>query len=344
VAATVLVVASLALVPLVGVGGHHRAGTPSPSAPSPAPRALVSTFVTIDSSTDPYSVTGGLRGTLDLRDASDGHLIRTLLTTPSGATIDATRAPDGTLIVAVADGCSSRIERVDGNTGRVTALLRTVEDNVSGIALSPDGTRLAYVTYASCNAMPPTCNPNESCEAEFGPSTLVILDLASGAAVRAASATPEFEIGGLSWSPDGRQLLAEDLSGVKLIDPDHPNIDGARHLPEPAGNCSYDAGTWTTAGIVVVKACRNAAIAPTLVRVDPDGVVNATWALPTCTSPGDIVTDPTRTRVYVDFALGYGNGVCGKKFSVSIATLDGSAIRKIITSPGSGPHWILVSG
>jgi hypothetical protein len=186
---------------LVGVAACSSApdaGTP-PGEPLPSLVPATGTFLAVDV---------GPRGTVQLRRFGDGQVVRTLLTARN-ETASATRAADGSVVVALTStsgGCRSRIERLDPATG-TTELLRTTNTTMSDIALSPNGRHLAYRTYPSCAAATPlSCAGRCNGPARYLPNVLGVLDLTTGAAVSGATDNPGHPIFGISWNPDGRRL------------------------------------------------------------------------------------------------------------------------------------------
>ena len=151
-------------------------------------------------------------------------------------------APDGTLYYASLSTGGTDLERAGGNSGEHVAHLS------DGIArdwdLSPDGTRLAYLTPGgagfAANVVDVTDGKSGGIASSSGPAfhpiwapdgSLTVGQLggsSAGAALRvavdggAASALPSASSGfdvPLSWSPDGRYLIVRHFEGASTADP-----------------------------------------------------------------------------------------------------------------------------
>jgi hypothetical protein len=346
--------ANLGLLGLLALAMMTGCGTGSPSRSSQATRSatpgltslVTDSFVTaqldpqVASRSDP-SAASPVTTRLQLRSVTDGHVTATVLSTLDGIS-GVSWAPDRSLLVAVGGSrCVTRLERVDLSNGKTT-LMRTLDTEVGEIAVSPDGTRLAYTTWQREEEPCRRVTPGPGGLVEFWPYELNVLDLQTGATMQ--SSTPVGEgVGHLTWSPDGTRLLAEDMRGPVLLDPEHPSLAGSAHLRAPAG-CTYSDPVWTTQGIVVNDQC---GAVGRLTRVSAAGTVEQHWPLPACGGSRSIVTDATRTEVFLLVEQGYGNdGPCAvEKISRAfIATIDGPALRTIQTLPMEFSQTTLAAG
>lgn len=257
---------------------------------------------------------------LQLRSVRTGRVIKTLLR--SLGDISALRARDGSVTAVVNYGCRSRVLRIDPSTGR-SALIRTLPQYASGAALSPDGTRLAYLTYPAstparrCSPAVQPATPvhvlsNPGGLAQFLPNVVAVVNLASGATVRAATRSPGSPPFALAWSPDGKSI-AVDYSGdwsIVLLSAAHPDFASAPQI-RPPHRCGYIDVTWAVRGLLAVLGCnrQDPGLSPrTLVRLSATGHGAAKWKLPACIDGVHAMTDTARTRVLVESDVGYGNG------------------------------------
>ena len=139
--------------------------------------------------------------------------------------------PDGTL--AVASG--SRIDRVDPVDGTETLLLEAPRaEDILDVAVSPDGSRLAYSARAS----------------RTGTSTLRIVDLASREAVVIELPTGSLILVGVTWAADGRSL-------VGMLPDVQPAPSGAESAAEPfrLDIVRFDAASGSMTPLVTVGTC-----------------------------------------------------------------------------------------
>ncbi|UIJ35999.1 hypothetical protein [Allobranchiibius sp. GilTou73] len=269
-------------------------------------------------------------GQVQIRGIDDGGLLITSAHSRAATTVSATRERSGPLIVALTTGCRATVERVDPETGRVTVLDHLTED-VAGITVSPDGSRLAYLTHPRCVVS--TCKSICAGPEIFNPSVIVVLDLATGRGTRTATDTPGHPLFGLSWSPNGHQIAA-GYSGnrdqVVTFDSTKLDFATARRVPDPSEH-GYLAPAWTTSGIVAAQESGAGMLSPSrLVRMNVDGHVSASWTLPSCVDGLITATNPTRTRVLVQSDIGYGNGSCSKKWTTQLSTTLGIRLRTIL--------------
>jgi hypothetical protein len=351
VAATVLVVAAIALVPLLRSASHHASTTPIAASPQHDSAVLAldqTTFV---------AVHAGPPATVQLRSLSNGQLVKNLYVTAKDVTAAyALRAPDGSIVVTsgTLTGCSTRVERVDPVTGLATGV-RTVAESMRYAALSPDGTKLAYLTWTSCAAQttPPSVPAGLDQPSQSDPNVLTVLDLRTGSAVRTTISPGALGIAGanfgLSWSPDGRRIVAAGLAGTPaalLFDAAGPQLAGATRVPAPPG-CSYSAPAWTTSGIIVAQTCGG--VSPQkLVEISAAGVVGTAWPLPGCIDDGVLAaTDPQHTRAVVQLDLGDYGPSCSASWATRIVRIDGATLTTVLTQPlgyAKFSSWAVTSG
>jgi hypothetical protein len=90
-------------------------------------------------------------------------------------------------------------------SGRISAIaaVRRVQGIVTDLAVSPDGSQMAY------NALPGGCNSVGFRSPAAGAVSL--LDLSTGAVRTWQDTTAHSTVGGLSWTPDGRTLVVEEF-------------------------------------------------------------------------------------------------------------------------------------
>jgi hypothetical protein len=322
-ASVAAVILGVAVVPSVWPGrnsgqvGHHRRYLP----------ILGPTGSFLAVTTSPAVIHGGRLfkyevSALELRSVRHGgRAISTLLR--SLGRIDAVVAPGGAVIAVVDHGCRSQVFRIDPGTGR-RRLIRTLPESAGAVALSPDGRRLAYLTYPASDPQP--CGParqpaspvrvhvHNGGYVHFLPSVLAVVGLASGAVVRAPSGAPGSPPWSPAWSPDGTAIAVVRSGAVQLLSASHPDFATARRLPPPRG-CGYLTSTWTVSGILAVLGCGKQApgLSPrTLVRLSAGGRRTHAWRLPACIGGIGLFADPTAAHVLVQADIGYGNGpACG---------------------------------
>jgi hypothetical protein len=287
---------------------------------------------------------------LQLRSMRSGRVMVTLLR--SLGDIDAVRARDGSVIAVVNYGCRSRVLRIDPSTGR-SALIRTLPQYASDVALSPNGRRLAYLTYPA--STPQTCRPsrqpaspvdvlvNPGGPAQFLPSVVAVVDLASGATVRAATSSQGSPPSGPAWSPDGKSVAVTTYSGngsIVLLSAAHPDFTSAPQI-RPPHRCGYIDVTWTVRGMFAVLGCdrQDPMLSPrTLVRLSATGHRVATWTLPACIDGVHAMADAAQTSVLVESDVGYGNGApCGSPsqagWTIQVAVPGLTRLRKVAVYP-----------
>jgi len=274
--------------------------------------------------------------TLQLRSGPHGAVIRTLVQTNPGTTVSAAQAADGSVVVALTTGCATVLERIDSGTSRATAL-RKVGETSSGIALSPNGTQIAYLTHPSCFV--DHCTGMCDGPVAFLPNVLVVLNLVTGNSSRTATDDQGHPFVALSWSPDGRQIVAGyegDLQQLVIFDAANLSFRTALRVPNPAG-CSYFAPAWTVAGLVAAQGCGSEPeLSPSrIVQINTRGVVSAQWALPRCIDGVTTRTDPARKRVLVQSNIGYGDGTCATRSDVQISRVGEGRLHAVLNLPNS---------
>jgi hypothetical protein len=286
---------------------------------------------------------------LQMRSIRTGAVERTILR--SLAEIDAVVARDGSIVAAVDQQCRSEIERIDPATSQAS-VIRTIPGSVSEIALSPDGTRLAYVTTPSTSSPPPRCisltqpsSPQRMTLDAGGvagvlPFQLAVVTLATGAIVTTTTDMPGHLFTDPSWSPSGTELAVEYMGNtnyIVVVPSADPNFATARVLAPPAG-CGWVGTTWTAAGIMAVKGCNpiGSELNPTqVVRLSPTGTVTAQWQLPACIGGVSLRADSTLTGVLVEGGIGSGDtGPCALAPGTGeprtyLGTINGGALRPI---------------
>src|SRR6185312_2003980 len=90
---------------------------------------------------------------LELRSVGDGHLLRTLLPADPTKGEAAIVEPDGSLLLASGGRCNTTLTRLDLTTGRQQTVGKLAE-SASDIVVNPAGTKIAYVTYPTCEVNP----------------------------------------------------------------------------------------------------------------------------------------------------------------------------------------------
>jgi WD40 repeat protein len=287
-----------------------------------------STFVTVKhtgSGTPPYGA-----DTVQIRDLRDGRLLADVYRVTGATNVSAAVERDGDVLVAVARGCKTTLVRVDPRTGTTTQVA-SIGEVVSDIALSPNGARLAYLTYPKCSY------PYVGGDLEgFLPNVLVVFTVATGASVRTATPDQGYPFFGVSWSPDSRRIVAGYAGGQLLVlDASRPDFSTAARISARAG-CVYEQAVWTTRGIVTAEACGGqGGIADSrVVRLNLAGEVTADWSLPRCTY-ARLSTDPDQQMVVVEGLIGSGNGACSRLWAERFSLLTANGLSTVVQIPGS---------
>jgi hypothetical protein len=297
--------------------------------------------------------------TVQLRSLRNGRVIAVLL--HSLGDVQAVPAPGGSVIAVTSFGCRSEVYRIDPRTGRST-LLRTLPESATDIALSPDGRRLAYITYPASDRQ--ACQPdrqprrpvrtvvNPGGPIQFLPSVLAVASLATGATVHAATPSPGNPFSDPAWSPDGRQIAAVYSGGdnpVLVMPAARPRFATARWI-RPPRRCGYVAATWTVAGPAAVLGCgkQDPGLSPrTLVQLSAAGHPSARWRLPACIDGVQVLTDPAQRQVLVEASTGYGNGPrgCGSgRWLDRIERVRGTALAAVASYPQASDGQLQLTG
>ena len=287
--------------------------------------------------------------TLQLRSIRHGRLIRTLLRALGGlGSLEATTAPDGSVIAAADFGCKSQLFRIDPATGRHT-LIATIPESVSDIALSPDGSRLAYITDvpSARQSCQPTSQPrspvtlNLISPLPYVPTyqVLAVVSLASGATVRtrvAHGADP-------TWSPDGTELAATDLWANKTYVLAAATLKVlAVHSFLPPHGCGYTAAGWSRSSLTVAVQCnieRKRSLPAFGLLPLTGSARQVMFPLPRCAAGTEVSFTGSSTLVGV--ALGYGDREpCGVPrpggYAVAALVVRGGRLARVATFPQQG--------
>jgi len=289
--------------------------------------------------------------TLQLRSARTGRVTASLLRSLGG--IDAVMTRSGSVIAVVDDGCRSQVLRIDPRTGQ-DSVIRMLPQSAASVALSPDGRELAYLTYPA--SAPRGCTPgrqpaspvleqvNPGGGPVFLPNVVAVVNLSSGATVRAATSNPGNPPMTPAWSPDGSTIAVTDLAdnSIVLLSAARPDFASAPRIRAPPG-CGYATATWTVGGIVAVAGCgpQEPSLSPqALVWLSPAGRRTASSRLPGCIDGITAFTDPAFRRLLVQADVGYGDGPCGRPHpggsSVRILAVHGTALDTIAVFPQDG--------
>lgn len=207
------------------------------------------------------------------RSLSNGEVLGRLAQSGPPHPLAAAQEANGDVLVAETHGpCAAVVYRVDPATGGVT-VVRHVSHAISDLHVSPDGRSIAFLTY-------PTCDNGHGPQAEALPSTLAVVDLASGTTALTSTPTPGHPLWGVSWSPDGQRLVTSYTgTGALLILPSHAPRFAASQAIRPPRGCSFAFPSWTAAGIIAAVTCGRTGY---LEQVTPAGRVTHRWKVPAC--------------------------------------------------------------
>lgn len=262
---------------------------------------------------------GGADGTL-WRAALDG-------TTPPAAMRDGDGAGAIVSIAVSADDTVVWYVRgaLDGPSGRTASTLVrrergvevTVAEDAVSVALSPDGTKLAYSTYTFTGA---EGAPTEA--AAIG--ELVVRDLTGGAEVRrpwlARAGFPP-SIVDLRWSPDGTRLLVA------------ASWEGQRDFVVPADlSTGLDEPAYLGTGGIEARSC----------WIDAGTVARGLWSIVYAegpSQPADVVAVDVRTGAQTPYGVGVYGDTLACRSDGSVALVDkGAAYEQpgelVVVRPG----------
>lgn len=208
------------------------------------------------------------------------------------------------------------------------------------MTLSPNGDEIAYVTFLNCAA----ATPSEL--VRFGPNVLVVMKLSNGTSQRTPTDMPGHPVGGLTWSPNGRNIAASysgNTSRILIFSATRPNFERSYRVPNPSmpKGCSFVTPTWTHNGIVAAEGCGGTPPSPfrRLVLLTNTGLIKRSWTLPACVGGISTTATPRSPTVIVVMNVGYGNGSCGTHVYEELASLQPHGLRTILHISGSGP-WL----
>ena len=313
----------------------------APSVPRPVVVAASSQSATALTTGAAFLTTSGGAAkalTVQLRAASDGHVLEDLLSTSGSTTsLSVSPAADGSVLVAENSSCRSTLIRLDLASGR-RGTIRSIPDDVSDLVVDPTGTRIAYLTQPTCS--PSVCPGRCAGAAGFLPNVLVVMDLATGRSTRTSTDNPGHPLWSLGWSPDGTQLVAfydGNAPGLLRFDGRAPNFATATRIATRPG-CQYVAATWTRTGIVAAESCGNPDLLSPgrLVETTPTGAVQASWPLPDCINGLGLTSAPNGSTTFIETDIGYGNGSCSTRQANGVspltrmAAIDGRQLRTVI--------------
>jgi WD40 repeat protein len=280
---------------------------------------------------------------LQLRSLRDGHILDTLVRGDVGSHITGVSAvlqDNGKVLAAVTTNyCTSTLERINPSTNHVT-FMRKVSPSISDLTLSPNGEEIAYVTFPNCEA----ATPSEL--ARFGPNILVVMNLSNGTSHRTPTDVPGHPVGGLTWSPNGRNIAASysgDTSRILIFSATRPNFERSYRVPNPSTpkGCSLVTPAWTHSGIVAAEGCGGTPPSPfrRLVLMTNTGRIKRSWTLPACVGGISTIANPRSATVIVAMNVGYGNGSCGSHVYEELASLQPNGLRTILHIPDNS-SWL----
>jgi hypothetical protein len=210
----------------------------SVSVPAPSPEAGAgSTFVGVEA------------GRLARYDAGTGQRLRFLTEAhPGGGDSEPSVAGDGSVYFVRGNGtCSSAIWRLPADGGPEVPVVQPKDGTPSGVAVSPDGRRLAWV--------------QQPCQ---DVAVLKTKDLQTGAERSFTMDAPPSVEGRPDWSPDDRHLAyfygrsGGGVGGVRVLDTasNARRADEGMALHGPAGpNCGQNHPAYRPDGTLIVLTC-----------------------------------------------------------------------------------------
>jgi hypothetical protein len=276
---------------------------------------------------------------LQLRRLSDGRTLETVLRSARGLSAVQTSATSA--LVALSGDCTATLEQINLLSGDIR-VLRRLSQAVYGIALSPDGTELAYSTYAHCTVAPPcrgACGGSEA----FDTGTLAVLNMHAGAVSETTPAGPDPHpgVGGPIWSPNGKQIavtLADGTPGqVAVVNAAHPDFHTARLLRLPAG-CDDAPIAWTALGILTDEYCGDgtSTLVTHFLAVTNTGQRIHRWAVPSCTYGISAEPATNTNKVIVETDVGYGTCSPQTTWTARFWTIAGLELKPLFAVPGAG--------
>src|SRR5215467_1376871 len=287
--------------------------------------------------------------TLQLRSVHGGRLITTLLR--SLGSIDAVDVPGGSVIAVVSYGCRAQVWRINPRPDART-LVRTIPQSAQDVALSPDGNKLAYLTYPASGHQ--QCGPSRQLArpvrfhdlpdlASFLPNVVAVINLKSGAVARTATRNPGNPPFSLAWSPSGSQIATVVSGGIDLLSAVHPDFGTSKPI-RPRRGCGYRTATWTVRGILAVENCGtvNPAVPQRILKLlAPAGRQPSSWQLPACTEGVGLIPDPALRHVLVWAEIGYGSRKpCGVNWTYRLAEVLPSHLKTVAVQHNKNQSYL----
>lgn len=316
-------------------------GCTAGSAEDPAPAPASASTAKWDAASGPATFLAVTeRGQLQLRSSADGALLKVIYPASRAGYVSAARLSGNTVLLAHSSACRATLEEVNTATGH-RRVVRTVDNAVSGLTVSPDGHTAAFVTTpAPCATPPPggVDSGGSDAFAAFLPSVLAVTPLDGGPVTTAPTDTPGHPLTHLSWSPDGTRIAATylgEIPQVLIFWASRPSFATASRLAAPTG-CAYFFPVWTRTGLIVAKGCQqpDRTLSPSsLVRLAPGGNANASWPLPACVNGITGAADVSNTHVLLSLGVGYGTDGCDKGNFHRVVMLAGQRLQVVLDVP-----------